>query len=211
MHNTQEKLPETYIYLAEKRQNLTHVFLTKGMHQDVLDVNLKPFENYAFQKNTSDSVLILPFIGDLTLKAANYDLVIDENKGLFLRNLRETNFEIQNIYENDIVNFLYIPFSENQTSAPFDSVLLNIEANKNMWHIIGSDIYIGQWEGRKKGNFTINTKNIESALIYCLSGVFEVNDRLLEQKDSLEIIHGDNIEFEALADNSILLIIQKQT
>jgi quercetin 2,3-dioxygenase len=211
MHNIKQKDPEIFIHLAHKRQNFPKVFITKGINQDVIDVNLKPFENYIFQKKTSDSVLILPFIGDLTLKAENYNAVIDENKGLFLRNLKGTNFEIQNTYENDAVNFLYIPFFENQTSAPFDSVLLNIEANKNSWHVIGSNIYISQWEGRKKGTFKVNSNDNESILIYCLAGVFEVNDRLLEQKDSLEIINADLIDFEALANDSILLIIEKNT
>jgi quercetin 2,3-dioxygenase len=211
MLNLIEIEPEIYIHLAQKRQEGKNTFITHGIHQEIHDVLLEPFEQFIFQKKPNESVLILPFIGDITLNTENYDMVIEENKGLFLRNLRNTSFQIQNTYEADSVNFFYIPISENQVLAPFDSVFIHIERHINNWHAVGSGIYISQWTGRAKGTFTSYLKKNVSLFVFCISGVFEVNERLLEQKDSLEIINGNSINFEALAVDSVLLIIEKHT
>ena len=200
---------EIYIHLAQKRKKIPEGYLTKSSFVEISDIFLSPFENFTFEKNVSQTALLLPFIGDIKLETSNFDAKLDENKGLMLGNLRDTTFTVSNNYETDIVNFIYVDFLEKQSTVPFDSILLNIASNRNIWHTIGSDAFIGEWKAREKGSFKSNANH--TYFIYCVTGVFELEDRLLEAKDSLEIHNVEAFSFEALAPNSIILFFRKCT
>jgi quercetin 2,3-dioxygenase len=201
---------QVYIHLAEKRQHFEHFSVSKYINKEIFDITLKPKERYPFKKDRKDSLLILPFLGDLGLETENFNTVLEENKALVLGHVRQQNFEIINDYESDNVNFIMFPIqSSNLNMNPFDNVLINIAANKNYWHTISTGIFISQWTARKKGHFDAISRTYENLIVYCLSGAFEVNDRLLQAKDSLEIVMSDGLDFEALAEDSILFILEK--
>lgn len=67
--------------------------------------------------------------------------------------------------------------------------------------------FIGLFDGRKEGTFTLkNPRN--GVFAFVLSGAFEIEDRLLEAKDGLALKVTHKIEWEALSENAILLVIE---
>ncbi len=199
--------PEVFIHIADKRQKTSTGFLTSSNVQNIQDIHLEPFAKFSFKKEVNETVFVLPFLGDLNLIGSNFETKLEENKGQFIRKVAETSFEITNKYETEPINFLYVNFFEKHIYAPFDSVLLKTENKIDEWQILGSDIFLGQWSAKEKASFDSNTN--ENYLIYCLSGAFEVENRLLEAKDSLEIINAKGFTFKALAGHSILIMFKK--
>ena len=67
--------------------------------------------------------------------------------------------------------------------------------------------YIGKYDYRSESGYLL--KNIESKVcIYVLQGSFEVEDRLLHARDGLTLWNLDELEFEALENDSILFIME---
>jgi len=50
-------------------------------------------------------------------------------------------------------------------------------------------------------------RNERSWLIISLTGIFEVHNRLIESRDLLQIRSDENVEFESLSENSLLMVI----
>lgn len=67
--------------------------------------------------------------------------------------------------------------------------------------------YIGLYDGRKKGNYTLqNPKN--GLFTFVANGAFEFENRLLESRDGLSISRITSVDFEALSENAILLVME---
>ena len=66
---------------------------------------------------------------------------------------------------------------------------------------------IGVFDSRTKGTYK-QTATTENILLYTINGTFEVENRLLNQRDCLLLKNKSEIEFEALTEFAILLIIQ---
>jgi redox-sensitive bicupin YhaK (pirin superfamily) len=66
-------------------------------------------------------------------------------------------------------------------------------------------ILVGQFEGRTDITFPVPTHR--SVFTYVLEGAFEVQNCLLEKGDGLTIQRLDTLEFEALSNDAILLVI----
>jgi redox-sensitive bicupin YhaK (pirin superfamily) len=67
-------------------------------------------------------------------------------------------------------------------------------------------LFIGQYDGRAEGIFTSWNPN-HSAFIFVIEGAFEVQNRLLERRDGLALRNAEMVEFEALSNGAIVLII----
>ena len=65
---------------------------------------------------------------------------------------------------------------------------------------------MGKYEGRQKGKSRVQFNH--NTFIYVVSGAFEVNDRLLETGDGICFWETNLIEFEALSNNAVFLIIE---
>jgi len=70
------------------------------------------------------------------------------------------------------------------------------------------EISIGRFQGRAEGKIDLSPCSV--AFVCILNGVFEFASRLMEAGDGLGIYGGiSTLEFEALAQESILLILQQ--
>lgn len=58
----------------------------------------------------------------------------------------------------------------------------------------------------KKACFAKNSRS--SVFVYILSGVFEVQNRLLHMRDGLSLRNLEEVEFEALAQDSVILLAE---
>jgi quercetin 2,3-dioxygenase len=82
------------------------------------------------------------------------------------------------------------------------SKLLQISGGRN--HLF---IHIGMFEGRAEGTFQLQAE--EHVFVYVIEGAFELQDRLVERGDGLLLWNCKHIEYEALSEGAILLIIKE--
>ena len=128
---------------------------------------------------------------------------------------------IKNPLEDQLVNYLQFSFSV--SSVDFSDHLFSIDSlkeNKNkiveLFFTPGSSAdqsntiaKIGNYNGRMKDSYTaINERN--HIFVFVLQGAFEVEDRLLETRDALGLYDCTKIEYEALSNEAILIIIEMQ-
>ncbi|GAB3755283.1 pirin family protein [Spirosoma pomorum] len=135
-----------------------------------------------------------------------------------------TTYSVTNPYETETITFLQ--FWLRRTEAIAGSTVTHYRfllLTKNMLLPLfgsagaGSDTaltsrgFIGQYDGRGEGTFTVPAAG-RNVFVFVLRGVFEVANRLLHEKDGLSLryepadTHSD-MEFEALSDGAILLLI----
>lgn len=67
--------------------------------------------------------------------------------------------------------------------------------------------FIGLYDGRKEGVYTVSQKN-RSVFGMVINGAFELQNRLLETRDALLMAEAETIEFEALSENALLILLE---
>lgn len=67
--------------------------------------------------------------------------------------------------------------------------------------------FIGLYDGRKEDNYTPQKKNA-TLFGMVLHGAFEFQNRLMENRDAIVLWDTDELEFEALSEEALLLFIE---
>lgn len=68
-------------------------------------------------------------------------------------------------------------------------------------------IHIGKFDGRRDGVLKINESS-SGVFVFVIEGAFEVQNRLLHPRDGLSLGNVREVEFEALSNEAILLMIE---
>ena len=120
-------------------------------------------------------------------------------------------YEISNPFEEN-VSYLQMGFNAKKqgfqnNSKPVDFDLTQKNQLISLFKTRNSHGFIGIYEGRKEGFYKLkNPSNV--IFVFVINGAFEVENRLLESKDGLRLQEIDNIEWEALSENAILLVLE---
>ena len=160
-----------------------------------------------YSVSASQTIVIIPLVGAIDLKTKNSNEFITVNQVHLFSSEEETTFSISNPYERELVNFLQIRFylkSNNTSTITFDlasrNEVIKLTENENFC------LSIGIFDARNEANYQIKNKN-HGLFTFLLNGAFEFQNRLLENRDGLKIWDLKQIEFEALSNNAMLLII----
>ncbi|MBT1698055.1 pirin [Fulvivirgaceae bacterium PWU4] len=164
-------------------------------------------------------VLLLPLVGGLnhdTGSATPGFLDVGESYGFFA--VKDSVFSISNPYENALINFLQIRFTVSYHGGDLVEGrrhTFDIELHKNQLvpfqpqaQGLGSFL-LGTFQGREEGTYQLRNP-ANGVFIFVLEGAFEVQNRLLHARDGLAITHAEVIEFEALSNEAIILIIEQE-
>jgi redox-sensitive bicupin YhaK (pirin superfamily) len=163
-------------------------------------------------------VIIIPLVGTLLFKdnhgKENY---IDPGTVQLLSAAKQDSYTITNPFEKDeLVNFLQVWLYKNKPPFIPKLQLLHFDlSQKNQLHniILPADLnqpafcYIGKYEGRKKDVYRFHNKH-NGIYAFVVEGAFEVQDRLLHAKDGLAVWDTDEIDFEALSNDAIVLLFE---
>lgn len=166
-------------------------------------VLLLPNCTFSLPVSSVHSVLIIPYIGDLYVENTRIgQKCIEENQSFSL----QTNLysEILNPYQDEIVTFFLAKYSTVLAEELHD---ISIQVGKNELIPIPTSSWIGQFDGRQKGELSLSN-NHKDVLVYVVDGAFEVQDRLLHAEDALLLNLVDMVDFEALSNQAILLIFE---
>ncbi|WP_409034090.1 hypothetical protein [Runella sp.] len=67
---------------------------------------------------------------------------------------------------------------------------------------------MGKFGGREEGIYTVRNPERNGVFIFVIEGAFEVQNRLLHPRDGLSLTHVTEVEFEALSNDAILLVLE---
>ncbi|WET00678.1 hypothetical protein [Flavobacterium sp. YJ01] len=177
------------------------------------EVILAPQQRIIREIKSRTNVIILPLFGGIEYKdnLGNTEFLrVDQIRVLAADD--ELTVEIFNPYKDENVSYLEIEFDMGKQyfknyfqQYKFDFSMHN--KLHSLFEVERALGFIGLYDGRKQGSFTLrNAKN--GIFVFVVNGAFEVEDRLLEAKDGLALKETEKIEWEALSENAILLVIE---
>ncbi|WP_159475923.1 pirin family protein [Dyadobacter sp. 3J3] len=229
---------EGQIYLAGQRGcsqlpwfRSFHTF-NFGLYQDQ---NRKPFGNlqvlnddtlaagksFKMQLGENTEVILLPIVGAVEFKNSLGETgILESGQMQIFSAAKGMNYKITNPYETELVNFIQLFLTNNSNSFPPKIQEINIDLeNRNRLFPLFSPAqngltthqetfgYIGKYVGRQEDLYQL--KNPENGIfVFIIEGAFEVQNRLMEARDGLSLRNLDELEFEALSNDAIILILE---
>ena len=181
------------------------------------DEFLSPQQSITHKLEENTQVFLLPLAG-----ALNYYNSADKEELIKYEQLKYFNIEkgspytFNNPYEKEWINYLHIGFKSNSSRSEHASYLQGIEFEK-MNTLVSLDFkkstegpcagYIGIYESRKKEDYILkDPKN--GLFVYVIKGAFDFEGRLLEYRDGLSMWDINEVEFEALTENAIIMLLE---
>lgn len=218
-NSVQREVKETTSYKYFNTFNLTDPSEEGGEYLKQFfffnDAFLSPQESITYKHDENAFVLILPIAGALNYSdKTSKEEFIKSDQLLLMKVEKESSYTLHNVFKKDWVNYLHIGFKVNIISPKHIFTHLEIALKKTnepfgfefpeVDQLAGS---IALYQGRYADTYTL-TKTNSAVFVYVISGAFEVQGRLLEQRDGLCLWDTKEIEFEALSNNAIILILE---
>lgn len=164
-------------------------------------------------------IILIPLVGGCAYKN-NYGIegFVDVGQSCYFKVDANTTFEISNPYQKELINYLCIGLTMNEKSARTNSVAFdfNLDVQVNSLIQLFSDrqtstsnaplIYLGKLAGREEGTYKLQDPE-KGVFVFVVEGAFEVQNRLLQSRDGLFLRSMKEIEFEALSNDAIILVI----
>lgn len=188
-----------------------------GTLEVVNDETLMPECSHVLRVEQFCQVILLPIVGAIEVNEEGREpRFINSGEVLFLPAFPDDYYTITNPYPDEAINYLQIRVNDGEfLSTPMSlsgiTSQFNLSETNTLLPVRGyngssAHLFIGQYDGRVEGIFT-SWNPSHSAFIFVIEGAFEVQNRLLERRDGLALGNAEAIEFEALSNGAILLVI----
>jgi redox-sensitive bicupin YhaK (pirin superfamily) len=192
-----------------------------GALQVFNDDTLAAGKSFKMQLGENTEVILLPIVGAIEYQnSLGKAGILEAGQMQVFSACKGMEYEISNPYKTELVNFLQIFLTTNwQPFIPnIQEITINLETRNQMFPLFSPVQYgltihqealafIGKYSGRQEDVYHL--KNPDHAVfIFIIEGAFEVQNRLLEARDGLSLWNLDELEFEALSNDAILLIIE---
>lgn len=163
-------------------------------------------------------VMIVPLAGAAECQFTGGEVqVIVPGEAFTYYTSQNSMLSVRNPYDESLINFLYIAFSEtivSDTLLPERYLIAQADlSEKNTFHklfdaILNSlSVRIGIFGGREEAYYS--PTNIGNGVFaFVIAGAFEIQGRLLEERDGMALWNTGEIDVEALSENAILLLIE---
>ena len=149
-------------------------------------------------------LISIPLLGGFEFKTQFEHDFLEAGQALILA--ENEILEIINPYETETIEFIQIKISNSNFIQKSEKIILDF-SQKNQLLKIQKNVFIGKFDGRAEGIF--KAKSTETTIyFYIIAGVFEVQNRLLHTKDGLSLANCEEIEFEALSNEAVILIVE---
>ncbi|QMW05279.1 pirin family protein [Spirosoma foliorum] len=186
------------------------------------DDTLKAGSTISMQVEENTTVMLLPVAGGLEFKSSLEAGFLEAGQVQILSLAAGMSYEVSNPYETELINFIQIWLTDQSNElAPashqtnFDLtnknqllplVAINTDDQANHCQHIG---FIGSYTGREEAVY--QTRKAENGVfVFVLNGAFEVQNRLLHERDGLALssIRNGEVDFEALSNEALLLLLE---
>ena len=219
------------IFLADER-GLTETAWFRS--RDTFNEHKRPLGNvYVLNDDILDSsrslkmlvtersyVILVPVVGVIFYRdSTGYSNTVAAGQSLIIPHEIANEFEISNPYQQELVNFLqiWIRADESNGVQAFLSTYRNVNDNLNEMVPVFWDakktfspsyaISIGKFSGRGESIYHRKYPNT-GIFAYVLKGVFEVEGRLLHERDGLALYDSEFVEIEALSNDAVILVFE---
>ncbi|WP_298222020.1 hypothetical protein [Flavobacterium sp.] len=159
---------------------------------------------------TADSqILLLPIVGGVDFKSNHQNGFFHINQLQVLHLKKGHSFDISNPYENESVRYFQIQLHSVNDENDFQNDF-NLSQRNQLIPIFENEkanVFIGIYDGRTEETHTIN-QNKNGLFTFIIQGAFEFQNRLLESGDALHLLGIETVEFEALSENAMLLVVE---
>ncbi|RIV21637.1 pirin [Fibrisoma montanum] len=224
---------QAHIYLADQRgcseTDVSRSFHTLNYGQYVAegrepfgplrllnDETVSPQAGLTYQVDQPTDVLLLPVSGAVELNHPRNELVWP-GQLVRLSLPAGASYTVSNPYETEPVNFLhYWVTNPGGSGAPgYQSTAFDPTTRNTLLPLFDPNaapasgrLFLGRYDGREEGTYSIDGPD-RGVFVFVLQGVFEVANRLLHEKDGLALWcePGDDIDFEALSNDSLLCLL----
>lgn len=190
--------PGAIIYLAEKRRCIqddkyrSYRTLEHPFH------NLSAFNDETLAPSASiqhhSTSLIIPLVGDVVTNQR-----ISPGQAQIINSPT-----ISNPHNEELVNYLHLAFNKVTEELIFDFTLV---ANRLQQLTTTNHFYLGKFGGRRDDVYKLSGGSA-GVFVFVIEGAFEVQNRLLHPRDGLALWDLTEVEFEALSNEAMLLLIE---
>jgi hypothetical protein len=144
-------------------------------------------------------------------------LDVGQSQLLFLP--KNSMLQISNPYEIEPINFMHLwlgPASQQIRYRTARAVDFDLTTDINRLIPLNSaeetgeqinPIFLGMFEGRHEGTYRLNNPG-KGIFAYVLTGAFEVQNRLIQPHDGLALWNIEELEFEALSNQAIIILAE---
>ncbi|WP_439582253.1 hypothetical protein [Dyadobacter bucti] len=158
-------------------------------------------------------IVLIPLVGgiEVHVEKGSADFVNSGEALRFLANPDQT-YILINPYPQETINYLQIRLSTEHSMHSKQLSEFNL-LHKNILQPVFSggkdevNIYTGKYGGREEGVYSVSNPG-NGVFVYVIEGAFEVKNRLMERRDGLSLRNAEVIEFEALSQDAIILLVE---
>jgi redox-sensitive bicupin YhaK (pirin superfamily) len=177
------------------------------------EVTLAPLQKTFTFLDANTELVLLPLFGGMDYKDSLGDtdfIRIEQIKHISAQ--KGMSFELSNPYDSENVSYLEIWFSAktNNFKTPSHRFAFGFSERNKMnplFEFSNTLGFIGIYDGRKEGFYALKN-HLSGVFVFVINGAFEVENRLLQEKDGLSLKKIATIEWEALSENAILLLFE---
>ncbi len=181
------------------------------------DNTLAAGKSIKMQVEKPTDVLILPLVGGIEFKnSTGYHDFLEAGKLQIFSAEAGMEYEVLNPYEaeenaENLINYLEIWIEkESNILLKTEQASIDIEERnefQSIYSIEKTFVYFGKFEGRE--DFIYKLKNAKNSIFtFIIEGAFEFQNRLLHPRDGLALWNVQEIDFEALSNDAMLLIFE---
>ncbi|MCF0043690.1 pirin family protein [Dyadobacter fanqingshengii] len=196
-------------YQAENREPI-------GKLLALNDETLLPQCSWEVTVNEPVQIILLPLVGAVEINEGKGDVrYVDSGECLSLVVTPNDGFLITNPYPDQAINYLQIRLLDKEISLQNNATnTFDLNIKNTLIPILDADagygiLVIGKYQGRKDGLY-ISKNPANCIFIFIIEGAFEVQNRLLEKRDGLSLKNVPEVEFEALSNDAIILILETE-
>ena len=122
---------------------------------------------------------------------------------------KENSFEISNPFQNN-VSYLQMGFKTDTINIENAIVNFNFKKKNKLIPLFKNTIanaFIAHFDGGKEGYYPLKSKQ-NGIFVYIIQGAFEFENILLESGDALSLKGIEDVEWECLSKNALLLLLE---
>lgn len=198
-------------YFNEHRKPFGHL---KAFNDNTLK------ESFTIRQTVHDTtlVILLPMVGACEYKSSGVQGLADVGQIIAICVHKDTEFEISNPYESELINYLHIELIIDCPLNFTNCSEFDLDTHKNKLVAPFADqpfihknvlIHLGKFQGREECVYKLQDAS-KRIFAFVIEGAFEFQNRLLHARDGLLLRNAAEIEFEALSNDAIILLIEDQ-
>jgi quercetin 2,3-dioxygenase len=178
-----------------------------GHLKTVTEIMLDESGSFEWAVPENSTLLILMLYGKIRI--SGFRKIISPEEVFTLKSTGISKIRIKNYLRAEKTDFLMIELQPLQPENTFFTEKLQI-GKRNILFPVSEKLefpnFIGLYEGRQEQVYALRPEKTIFGMV--INGAFEFQNRLLETRDSI-ILHGiENLEFEALSENALIVFFE---